>query len=554
MNLIKKWPLLFLLSTLTGCGGSSDQVVGGSSSLPTTLPAPVTAEDALRLAKIRNPQLAVKLVPREHLDKVALPTLKGEVGAAAVTNLTVQQLELSYDTVFGSLSQSLGVTNSTRQVQQDINYIASQADTGYFNLNQEPIQNNPLGVTGVSFQPVTYNTTVALPGGPQTFAVSGGLVMPQGLSPQSLKGVVVFFHGTTSDNAEVPSQLSSEFQLAAEVFGSQGYIVVGPDYIGQGVNAGTVHPYVLYPAVSAQTAVDLLNAAQPLIASQFGPQPLKLFSTGYSEGGAYAVWFNSVVSAGSNLSSFYKFTHAVGLEGAYSASNVTYNFLFDEVSKDEGNPFKIQDGLLLDVVKPILLADALLSYATYSLSSQFTSVFFGPFFSMTATGVNQSDCNINGQQLTIAQAYALPDGNIVKQLVYSALNKSNNGQTYAGEVGLFFGSKANSGKALVSSTLLGSGLSNLQSTLAAADVNLSGVPDDSVSLITLDEDSVVSPNNFDWLLGQYPAKIKNAITIDHTQLKAVSLLSEGSASWQDVDHQSALPFEFLYALHIFNSL
>ncbi len=556
--------VLLLAGLVTGCGGTNDQVVGGTGTTTIVQNQNPATPTALQVAKLQNPGTTLRIAPRDHLDGGRTHGLSFKESASAAANasinVTVAQLELSYDTVFGGLSQSLGVTNATSEVQQDINYIANQTATGNWNLNKSPIANNTVGVAGVNIQPVTYNTTVTLPSGTnQTFTVSGGLAMPYGTNLTQPKGVVVFFHGTTTSNAEVPSQYTncSEFQLVTEVFASQGYVVVAPDYIGQGIDYADVHPYVVYPKLSAQTATDMLNAVQPLIAAQYpGAGQLKLFSTGYSEGGAYSVWFNSFVNAGSNLNTAaYKFTHAVGMEGAYSTSNVTYGFLFDNVDSSAPNTYNIQSDLVTDVAKAVLAADALWSYAAYTTGFNTEVVFYNPFFQMQASsGISQSDCNVNNVNLPISGAFSTPNTDIAKPLLYSALDKTNNGASYPGEVGIFFGSSKNSINPLVSSTLIGSGLSQLKSTLAAADVNLSGVPNATVSVISLDQDSIVTPNNFAWLTTNFPTKIKNAITIPHSALQAVSPLSSGSATWEPIDHTSAMVFELLYTLTIFNSL
>jgi len=552
--------LLLMAALLAGCGGSSDQVVSGSGTVA-PLPQPTAAPaDRFALAKLNNISNITRFAPQGHLDGQRVRP-KGEAGTLdAPQNITVQELELGYDTTFGSLSQNLGITNSTSQVQQNINFIANQSQTGFFNLNKAPIANNTVGVTSVNFQPVTYNTTISLPTGSNTVQVSGGLLMPLGINATQLKGVVVYFHGTTFSKAQVPSnwQGNIETQLLAQVFASQGYVVVAPDYVGQGISWQQVHPYVLYPKVSAQTAVDMLAAVQPVIASQYGlsNQKLKLFSTGYSEGGAYALWFNSYLASGATLNPLYQFTHAVGMEGAYSCSNVIYNYLFEEVSPRFGNPFNVQTLLLVNIVKPLLAADALLSYATYSVGSNFNAVFQSDFFAMKSTDilVEQSKCNVNGVQDTIQQAFYLPDTDISSPLLYSGLNKQNNSQQYPGVTGLLL-SAENSAASLVSSTLLGSGQAALNATMQAADVNLSNVTDRSCSILSLDQDSVVVPNNFDWLQSTYPTKLLNAIKVPHNQLFAASPVSQpGDVLWEPVDHLHGLIYEYLYALNIFNSL
>lgn len=544
-----------LATALSGCGNSNDSLAPSGA-----LPANSTASLQTRLdqALQADPARGVQLLPTDHLNPLGGSGPKG----GDVAKISVSRLESDYETLFGSLSDSLGVTLATPEVVADINFIASQPGTGFFDLNKKPILNNPLGVTDVSFQALEYDTTVPLPGGNRTFHVSGGLLTPDGIDKSEIKGVLVYFHGTTFNNSQVPSQYEGnvETALMAEVFASQGYIVVMPDYVGQGVDFLDVHPYVLYPKVSAQTAVDMLKAVKPNLLARYGFLPgdpaLKLFSAGYSEGGSYSLWFNQFLSSNPGLlDSFYRLTHSVGMEGAYSTSKVTFDYLFENVSNNNGNPFNIQTQAITNVVKPLLSADAFLSYATYSLNSDFGDVFNQEFFDMKATlPVRQSECNINGTQLNINQAFALSNTTISGPLLYAALGKSANNANYPGLFSLLT-SSSNSVRSLVSPTLLTApSLAQLEGVLLAADADLSAVAPGGVSIVSLDQDSVVTPNNFDLLLANNPGKIKDAIKIDHTQLKILAPFSQqvGQAVFVPTDHLHALVYEFLYALNTFN--
>jgi hypothetical protein len=556
------YPLLLLTALCCGCGGSDDTLLGSNpSSIAPPAPSPSPNLQArLDEAFLNDSASALQIAPRFHLNpRVVGSPIKGKGGPLTIP---VSQLETDYETFFGSLNSSLGVTLQTPQVAADIQFIASQPGTGFFNLLQKPILNNPLGITSVSFQPLEYDTTVPLPTGDQSFHVSGGLLMPLGISRSQLKGVVVYFHGTTFSKAQVPSEYdgNGETELMAEVFASQGYVVVMPDYVGQGVDWETVHPYVLYPKVSAQTAADMLTAVKPLLTSQYpqqgGTPALKLFSVGYSEGGSYSLWFNQYLSSNpSRLDPFYRLTHSVGCEGAYSTSQVTFNYLFTDVSKGEGNPFNIQSQSIVNAVKAILSADAFLSYATYSVGSQFEAVFNANFFTMNATfPVRQTECNVNDQHLTIAQAFAQPATNIGNQILSSALGKAANGHTYPTRLELLLATH-NSVRSLVSATLLQpEPFQALRDVLASADLDLSAVADGGVSIVSLDQDSVVVPNNFDDLLTRFPNKIRSSYKIDHTRLQVLSPFSAkvGQAVFTPADHMQAPTYEFLYALNLFN--
>lgn len=543
---------------LIGCGGSLPEDISGQA--PDVASSIPSSRQIVEQAAANDADTALKILPVEHLDSfTALAQVRSQ-GQDQPLLMTTEQLETDYEILFGSLSQSLGVTLDTQQVQDNIAYIRQQPETGFFDLTKQPIENNPLGIEAVSFRPVNYSTTVPLPEGERTFAVSGGLLIPEGVSAAQLQGVIVYFHGTTFAKDEVPSSpTNSEMHLNAQLFASQGYIVVLPDYVGQGVDWANVHPYVLYPKVSAQTAVDMLAAVKPTLQEKFGPDQfdtLQLFSVGYSEGGAYSLWFNAYLKENpSLLDPLYTLTHSVGAEGAYSTSEVIYDYLFDDVEVFGANSYNAQSQVLVNIVKPILSADAFLSYATYSLGSNFADTFQPDFFAMKASPtVPQSLCNVNGVQKTIAEAFALSGTNIATELLSSALAKRGNRAQYPGPLELL-GSTQNSVTPLVSAQILTPEFQRqLKDVLRAADVDLTSVDDNGVSIITLDQDSVVSPNNFHALVAAYPEKIRYAIVVDHQKLQATSPFSSvvSVPVWLPIDHLGAPTFQMLYALHIFN--
>ena len=243
----------------------------------------------------------------------------------------------------------------------------------------------------------------------------------------------------------------------------------------------------------------------------------------------------------------------MGLEGAYSTSKVTKGFLFDDVSASGSNPYNIQAQVLTNLVKPLLSADAFLSYATYQLNGDTQSVFNPDFYSLKCLTLSQSLCNVNGQNLSIGDAFAQPSTMIASQLLFSSLRQTSNGATYPADLVL---STKNSVNSLVSSSFLSTASqAQLDAALRAADVDLSQVPDSSVSIISLDKDSVVIPNNYTSLLAAYPSKIRYSYLLPESKLQVVSPFSYyigKNPVYVNVDHMQAPAFEFLYALNIFN--
>jgi hypothetical protein len=544
--------MVAIISLLPACG--SDQQQTASST------------DALALAMLANPDLATQLMPTFHLDPLDNTPSPVPTKAAATKpwvpegplTVSVADLQTSFEIKFCQLNSQKQVTLQSPQCQANIDFIKQQSGTGYFDLTRKPILNNPLGVTGVLFQTLQYPTQVTLPQGPRSFNVSGGLMLPQGISGSQIKGVVVYFHGTTFDKSVVGSNYSTngETRLNAQVFASQGYIVLLPDYVGQGKDQQSVHPYVLYPQVSAKTAVDMLASAAPLIKSQYNLSDssiLKLFSAGYSEGGAYSLWFNTYLRQNpGTLHNLYQLTHSVGMEGAYSTSKVTKGFLFDDVTLGGGNRYNIQSQVVTNLVKPLLSADAFLSYATYQLNGDMLAVFNPDFYNLKCLVLAPSFCSANGSPTTIDRAF-VDVQNVASLILSSSLKQSSNGHTYPADLALAI---KNSVYALVSTSFVSSAAqAQLDAALRAADVDLSQVPDNSVSIISLSHDSVVTPNNYTALLAAYPSKIRYSYLLPESRLQVVSPFSYVTGKtpvYVNVDHMQALVYEFLYALNIFN--
>jgi hypothetical protein len=543
----------FAIFFLTGCGGGD----GNSTASNTPEWMACSADSVASSSPVLLKQIqASHIAPIHHLNQLSIST----ADTSGIVTASAADLQSNYNTKFCQLNSTYGVTLQSPECIANIDFIKGQTGTGNFNLSANPIGDNPLGVNGILFKPIRYTTKVSLPDGMQSFNVSGGLILPTGISGNQIKGVVTYFHATALNKCKVGSdyKTNGETQLVAEVFASQGYVVVIPDYIGQGVDWKNVHPYVLYPEVSAKTAIDMLTAVAPEIRAHYKLQAgttLKLFSAGYSEGGAYSLWFPSYLKSNpSQLNSLYQFKHAMGMEGAYNTSNVTSGFLFEDVTKEAGNAYKIQNQFITNAAKALLSADAFLSYATYQLNGIMNSVFNMSFYNLDCPAELQSFCNINGQRVNMTEAFAQRDTNVAVPVFLSALGKTSNGYTYASEEIIF--SDKNSAYALISPTLFNEGWALLQTVLQAANVNLSNLANAAVSIVSLDKDSVVTPNNYDALVSSYPTKIRDAYKIPSESIKVVSPLSylgeDKKPDYVPVDHLQGLVYEFLYALNTFN--
>ena len=215
------------------------------------------------------------------------------------------------------------------------------------------VSNNTAGVASTRFYRFIYNT----PGAPFTFAggattpqdVSGLIIVPLGsdgnpLPQNKIKGAVLYFHATITSKGGVPSDfdatdpvslqnaLNKDLMLAA-IYAAQGYIVIAPDYIGQGVNIGVMHPFTAPAKANAQSGIYALKAARTALANQGInlPTMTNLYVTSYSEGGAYALWtsrlaqteYQSVLN-----NSGYTLRRTAGISGAYDLSGAMFSFMF----------------------------------------------------------------------------------------------------------------------------------------------------------------------------------------------------------------------------------
>jgi hypothetical protein len=130
---------------------------------------------------------------------------------------------------------------------------------------------------------VRYRTT-DLDGTPTE--ASGAVWIPIGLN-QSLP-LATYLHGTTFPRDEVPSNpRNQEGRIVGMLFANSGMVLAMPDYLGMGVHEG-VHPWH-HAESTASASLDMLRAAQELVARQGIRLDGRLFIFGYSQGGHAAM-------------------------------------------------------------------------------------------------------------------------------------------------------------------------------------------------------------------------------------------------------------------------
>lgn len=109
--------------------------------------------------------------------------------------------------------------------------------------------------------------------------LSGKLLIPR---DGKVKNLVIVSHYTIGANYECPSECFPMEGLVA----AKGYAVVVADYIGYGITANRIHPY-MHVESTARSVVDMALAVKPYL-KKIGrePESNKVILMGYSQGGS----------------------------------------------------------------------------------------------------------------------------------------------------------------------------------------------------------------------------------------------------------------------------
>ena len=158
----------------------------------------------------------------------------------------------------------------------------------------------PVGFAyGFDSYKVTYCTDDAvLPGRrfPRTTAVTGMVAVPRKSGPLP---TVAYVHGTSVSFYDAPSNPNTfgalsprgesfEGPPSSALVAGNGFLYIAPDYLGLGDSTVPRHRY-FHAKTEASAAIDLLAAAQPVLAQLRVRQDGRLFVFGFSQGGHAAM-------------------------------------------------------------------------------------------------------------------------------------------------------------------------------------------------------------------------------------------------------------------------
>lgn len=173
-----------------------------------------------------------------------------------------------------------GSLNPDVHLMEDPNLPEDGADTKVARVDIATIARNMLSV-------VSSNNLIQISGtfsghdvdGITSLKQSGKLVVP---AEGPVKNLVLVSHYTIGANFEAPSET---FPMEA-ILAAKGYAVCIADYIGYGVTADRIHPY-MHTRSTAQSVVDMAVAVKPYLeAIGRKPESEEVILVGYSQGGS----------------------------------------------------------------------------------------------------------------------------------------------------------------------------------------------------------------------------------------------------------------------------
>ncbi len=516
-------PILALALLVCACGGSDSGSSSGSH------PAPFDSAKGEG-----KPSKALTLAVTTYSTGTPSFDVSDEVEAADETPAN-PALDAYYSDAIcpSSLSQADCAKN-----EESLN----TADFGNFDVAADPIANNPLGIQKVDASKIIYGA-VNVNGA--VVMVSGGIVIPE-LAPASIKGIILFFHGTTIQRSSVPSNFITGANpdgnyygiLLAALWASQGYVVVMPDYIGLGIDTTEPHPYVIYPGVDAQSGLAMVKAARSYLSSKVpGKQPL--YISGYSEGGAYALEAAHLMQDNPRYAAALKvdLKLAVTMSGVFDLTGTMLPYLFDNVSSNN-NQWFLLDPTTSALSKPYLSANLALSFAAYGDIAP-TDIMADAFYNcpMNSQSCGSSD-NLDGLYYHTDTSDTSAVITVAGQATRTAWAINNNSveplltTTYAEQ-------------------LMQGDMSNpLYAQLLSADTYLF-TPEFPLALVSLQQDSVVTPVNtktaFSYITGKNPSGPYQEFLVDNNNFVVPGLIF----GTNPIDHTTEVPFLAVLALNQF---
>lgn len=176
--------------------------------------------------------------------------------------------------------------------------------------------------------------------------VSGKIFYPK---DKKVRNIIIASHYTIGANSECPSE-SYSFE---GIFAAFGYAVVMADYIGFGVTASEVHPY-LQANTCATNVIDMAVVARPFLESRgIVPDDDAVILLGYSQGGACTLHVQRLLETNPRYEGLFRIKKNYCGAGPYDIGKTyDYSIKNDKTGIPCAIPMIVQ-GMSLGMSKPL---------------------------------------------------------------------------------------------------------------------------------------------------------------------------------------------------------
>ncbi len=376
--------------------------------------------------------------------------------------------------------------------------------------------------------------------------LSGEVLVPN-LPESKIKGILLYYHGTSFTKYDVPSCLggksaklpsycnmqSIDSERLSAIMASQGYIVAMPDYVGQGIDNQVMHPYIFYPENNAISGINILIATRSLLDKVGYSNTLNLYIGGLSEGGAYSLWATKLIqttSAQIIADSKYNLKLTLGISGAYDLKDAQMPMELYNITTDDSNPYNILNTGTATAAKPLVISYTLTAYGFYDYNQDYNNLISKAFLECVPCKLSGKGYSLNSVFLDTSLDLPALISLITSSAVITGYGINGN----------------NSAKALITGSLENDPQFN-QKLISASITSL--VTTTPIELIYLANDSVVTNLNS---LNAYNG-IKNAAGDDKISMEIVNnslyLFHDKLSNIETpIDHQQSQPFLLIAAL------
>ncbi len=152
---------------------------------------------------------------------------------------------------------------------------------------------------------------------------SGLILIPKNVS--KALPLLSYQHGTILNKTAVPSRLSGSFEVGL-VFGTEGYVVACPDYLGMG-DGKKMHPY-MHAKSEATAIIDMLRATRTVCKNRGVNLNSQLFLIGYSQGGHSTMAALKMIEE--NYNTEFSVTACAPMAGSYDMSGTQLNYMLKD--------------------------------------------------------------------------------------------------------------------------------------------------------------------------------------------------------------------------------